>query len=196
MGRRSFLLGLADVLGTTTLLAGSKAAAAPPLQPAPELPPDPHLGAGVANEADLEAAKAQDAYWIVYRRRRRRWRRRRYSWRRRYYWRPRRRRRLVCIEIWISTWSIRSSMGCRTMMSPTDPSIVTPIQSVPSANRPRRPSTRIFQCSRMLSASSKTGRESSRVAPLAPQCADVLRRAARASAPARWGRGRRSSSGH
>ena len=90
MDRRSFLLGLAGVLGTTALMAGSNAAEALPLQPLPELPPEPHPEAAVATEADLEAAKVEDAYWVIYRRRRPWWRRRRRDWRR-YYWRPRRR---------------------------------------------------------------------------------------------------------
>jgi len=92
MDRRRFLLGLAGAFAATTLMAsGSKMAEALPLQPPPDLPPDPIPEPAVATEADLEAAKAQEAYWVVRRRYyyrpyrwRRRWRRR--YWRRRYYW--------------------------------------------------------------------------------------------------------------
>jgi hypothetical protein len=93
MDRRRFLLGLAGAFAAATLMAsGSKMAEALPLQPPPDLPPDPIPEPAVATEADLEAAKAQEAYWVV--RRRRYWRpwRRRY-WRRRYYYRPYRWRR-------------------------------------------------------------------------------------------------------
>ena len=96
MDRRRFLLGLAGAFAATTLMAsGSKMAEALPLQPPPDLPPDPIPEPAVATEADLEAAKAQEAYWVVrrryyYRPWRRRWRRR--YWRR-YYYRPYRWRR-------------------------------------------------------------------------------------------------------
>lgn len=93
MDRRRFLLGLVGALAAATTLtaATSEVAEALPLQPPPELPPEPTPEHAIATEADLEAAKAQEAYWV----RRRRWRR--YYWRprrrywRRYYWRPRRR---------------------------------------------------------------------------------------------------------
>src|SRR3982750_2038673 len=85
MDRRRFLLGLAGAFAA----AGPQQAEALPLQP-PDLPPEPKPAPAVATEADLEAAKAEEAYWVVYRRRwrRRRWRRR--YWRR-FYYRPRRR---------------------------------------------------------------------------------------------------------
>src|SRR3954470_11762859 len=99
MNRRRFLLGLAGAFAATTLMAsGSKMAEALPLQPPPDLPPEPIPEPAIATEADLEAAKAQEAYWVVVRRRRwRRWRYYRpYRWRRRYwrrrYWRGRYRR--------------------------------------------------------------------------------------------------------
>ena len=94
MDRRRFLLGLAGAFAATALTAaGSRVAEALPLQPLPDLPPEPQPAPAVATEADLEAAKAQEGYWVVVRRRRwRPWRRRRY-WRRRYYYRPWRRRR-------------------------------------------------------------------------------------------------------
>jgi len=100
MDRRHFLLGLAGAFAATAFtVSGSKMAEALPLQPPPDLPPDPIPEPAVATEADLEAAKAQEAYWVLVRRRRWRPRRRRY-WRRRYYYRPwrRRRRRLVCVS--------------------------------------------------------------------------------------------------
>ena len=69
MDRRRFLLGLAGAFAAATLMAsGSKMAEALPLQPPPDLPPDPIPEPAVATEADLEAAKAQEAYWVVRRR--------------------------------------------------------------------------------------------------------------------------------
>jgi len=91
MDRRRFLLGLAGAFAAAGFMAASpQQAEALPLQPPPDLPPEPKPAPAVATEADLEAAKAEEAYWVVYRRRwrRRRWRRR--YWRR-YYYRPRRR---------------------------------------------------------------------------------------------------------
>ena len=97
MDRRSFLFGLAGAFAASAIVGGSGAAQALPLTPRPDLPPDPVAPApAVATEADLEAAKAQEAYWVVVRRRRRRYyyRRRRYYYRRRrYYYRRRRYRR-------------------------------------------------------------------------------------------------------
>ena len=99
MDRRRFLLGLAGAFAATALVAGgSKTAEALPMQPPPDLPPEPKPAPAVATEADLEAAKAEEAYWVVYRRRPRRWRRwRRWRYYRPYrrYWRRRRRYRRV-----------------------------------------------------------------------------------------------------
>ena len=92
MDRRRFLLGLAGAFAATTLIAaGSRTAEALPLQPPPDLPPKSKPAPAVATQADLESAKAEEAYWVYYRRRpRRRWRRYR-RWR--YYYRPYRVRR-------------------------------------------------------------------------------------------------------
>ena len=70
MDRRRFLLGLAGAFAAAGFMAaGPQHAEALPLQPPPDLPPEPKPAPAVATEADLEAAKAEEAYWVVYRRR-------------------------------------------------------------------------------------------------------------------------------
>ena len=96
MDRRLFLRGLLGVAaGAAAMAVTAQTAEAMLLSPTP-LPLDPNTAidptTAILTEEEVAATKAQDAYWVVYRRRYRRYRRYCYNCyhRRRHYWRRRR----------------------------------------------------------------------------------------------------------